>query len=156
MSSLVTAAERSVAGKITRSPLVTRRSRPPASTMVASDGIVRESSRMREPVLSPSQALRFIADAGEVLSSSLDYEQTLRRVAVLAVPAFADGCAVDILGEGGEDEAEVSSGHEDPEVEAMLLGIRRARRGRDGASESIEVGEAGRSILAGDGTLSRH
>ena len=43
MSSFVTAAVRSVAGKITRSALVTRRSRPPASTMVASDGIVRET-----------------------------------------------------------------------------------------------------------------
>jgi serine phosphatase RsbU (regulator of sigma subunit) len=107
-----------------------------------------------QPVLSASQALRFIADAGEVLSSSLDYEQTLRRVAVLAVPDFADWCAVYILGEGGEDEVEVSSGHEDPEVEAMLLGIRRARRNRDGASESIEVGESGKSILAGDVTVS--
>src|SRR4051812_18922698 len=36
MSSLVTAGVRSVAGKITRSGLVTRRSRPPASTIVAS------------------------------------------------------------------------------------------------------------------------
>ena len=39
MSSFVTAAVRSVAGKITRSPLVTRRSRPPASTMVASEAM---------------------------------------------------------------------------------------------------------------------
>src|SRR4051812_11056216 len=154
MSSFVTAAERSVAGKITRSPLVTRRSRPPASTMVASDGIVRESTPVAEPVLSPSQALRSIADAGEVLSGSLDYEQPLRRVAVLAVPDFADWCAVYILGEGGDDEAEVSSGHDDPEVEVMLLGIRRARRDRDGASESIEVGESGKSILASDVTVS--
>src|SRR3954454_2474609 len=154
MSSLVTAAERSVAGKITRSPLVTRSSRPPASTMVASCAMVRESSRVAEPVLSASQALRFIADAGEVLSSSLDYEQTLRRVAVLAVPDFADWCAVFILSEGDEDEVEVSSGHEDPEVEAMLLGIRRGRRDVEGASESRQVGESGRSILASDVTVS--
>src|SRR4051794_4117797 len=37
MSSLVTSPERSVAGKITRSGLETRNSRPPASTVVASD-----------------------------------------------------------------------------------------------------------------------
>src|SRR3954468_23143755 len=153
MSSLVTAAERSVAGKITRSPLVTRRSRPPASTMVASGGIVRESTRVADPVLSASQALTFIADAGEVLSTSLDYEQTLRRVAVLAVPDFADWCAVYILGDGEDEEGEVSSGHDDPEVEAMLLGIRRGRRGVEGASESIEVGESGRSILMSDVSL---
>jgi hypothetical protein len=34
---LVISAERSVAGKITRSALVTRRSRPPASMIVASE-----------------------------------------------------------------------------------------------------------------------
>src|SRR6476469_7281743 len=102
-----------------------------------------------EPVLSAGQALRFIADAGEVLSSSLDYAQTLKRVARLAVPDFADWCAVYILGVGDE-EVEVSSGHEDPEVEAMLLGIRRTRRAVDGASESRQVGESGQSILMGD------
>jgi hypothetical protein len=37
MSSLVTAPERSLIGKITRSGLDTRKSRPPASTIVASD-----------------------------------------------------------------------------------------------------------------------
>src|SRR3954451_15446859 len=110
MSSFVTATERSVAGKITRSPLVTRRSRPPASTMVASDGILRESTPVAEPVLSARQALRFIADAGEVLSSSLDYELTLQRVARLAVPDLADWCAVYILGDGEQGEVEVSSG----------------------------------------------
>jgi hypothetical protein len=107
-----------------------------------------------QPVLSASQALRFIADAGEVLSSSLDYEQTLRRVALLAVPDFADWCAVYILGDQEEDEVELTSGHEDPEVEAMLLGIRRGRRDVEGASESREVGESGKSILASDVTVS--
>ena len=37
MSSFVTAGVRSVAGKITRSALDTRSSRPPASTIMASD-----------------------------------------------------------------------------------------------------------------------
>jgi serine phosphatase RsbU (regulator of sigma subunit)/PAS domain-containing protein len=102
-----------------------------------------------EPVLSPSQALRFIADAGEVLSSSLDYAQTLRRVARLAVPELADWCAVYILGDG-ESELEITSGHEDPEVEAMLLAIRRARREVEGASESRQVAESTQPILAPD------
>jgi serine phosphatase RsbU (regulator of sigma subunit)/PAS domain-containing protein len=102
-----------------------------------------------QPVLSASQALRFIADAAEVLSSSLDYAQTLQRVAQLAVPDFADWCAVYILGDG-DAEVEVSSGHEDPQVEAMLLGIRRTRRDVDGASESRQVGESGKSILMSD------
>jgi serine phosphatase RsbU (regulator of sigma subunit) len=43
---------------------------------------------------------RFLSHASEVLASSLDYEQTLRRVAELAVPDLADWCSVDML-EGG-------------------------------------------------------
>ncbi|MDX6440216.1 MAG: hypothetical protein QOF45_2799 [Gaiellaceae bacterium] len=43
---------------------------------------------------------RFLADAGWVLGSSLDYEQTLTDVARLAVPRVADWCAVDIFVDG--------------------------------------------------------
>ncbi len=43
----------------------------------------------------------FLARAGEVLASSLDYAETLRRVARLAVPAMADWCAVDIVDDRG-------------------------------------------------------
>ena len=43
----------------------------------------------------------FLLDAGQVLASSLDYEQTLTRVAELAVRSLADCCMVDILEEGG-------------------------------------------------------
>ena len=40
---------------------------------------------------------RFLAEAGWVLGSSLDYQQTLADVARLAVPRVADWCAVDIF-----------------------------------------------------------
>ena len=40
---------------------------------------------------------RFLAEAGWVLGSSLDYEKTLTDVARLAVPRVADWCAVDIF-----------------------------------------------------------
>lgn len=43
------------------------------------------------------QNLAFLAEASKVLSSSLDYHHTLRTVAQLAVPQFADWCAVDML-----------------------------------------------------------
>lgn len=44
---------------------------------------------------------RFLFEAGTALSSSLDYETTLKTVARLAVPHFADWCAVDMLGADG-------------------------------------------------------
>jgi hypothetical protein len=45
---------------------------------------------------------RFLAQAGQLLASSLDYEQTLQRVARLAVPWLADWCAVDMPDDHGE------------------------------------------------------
>ncbi len=44
--------------------------------------------------------LDFLARAGEVLASSLDYESTLQHVAQLAVPELADLCVVDIVDDG--------------------------------------------------------
>jgi PAS domain S-box-containing protein len=43
---------------------------------------------------------RVLATAIDLLSTSLDYQQTLRRVALLAVPKLADVCMVDIVGDG--------------------------------------------------------
>ncbi|MCA1616283.1 MAG: GAF domain-containing protein [Acidobacteria bacterium] len=43
------------------------------------------------------ESQRFLAEASEVLVSSLDYERTLARVAELVVPSLADWCAIDML-----------------------------------------------------------
>ncbi|HEY0083160.1 MAG TPA: ATP-binding protein, partial [Pyrinomonadaceae bacterium] len=43
----------------------------------------------------------FLAEASTALSSSLDYQTTLATVARLAVPQFADWCAVDMVDEEG-------------------------------------------------------
>jgi PAS domain S-box-containing protein len=56
---------------------------------------------------------RLLAEASEILASSLDYEQTLRNVATLAVPGFADWCGVDLAGERGE-RIPVAVAHSDP------------------------------------------
>ena len=45
--------------------------------------------------------LRFLADAGEMLSSTLDYPTVLERVVRIAVPALADLCIADVLDENG-------------------------------------------------------
>jgi PAS domain S-box-containing protein len=54
----------------------------------------------------------FLADASAALASSLDYEQTLRNVAELAVPDIADWCAVDLLDDDG-DRRTVAVAHVD-------------------------------------------
>jgi PAS domain S-box-containing protein len=63
-------------------------------------------------------AQRLLSEAGKELSSSLDYEQTLQRVAHLAVPELADWCGVRIRGPHGELE-QVAVAHVDPEKVAL-------------------------------------
>lgn len=65
--------------------------------------------------------LAFLAEASEILNSSLDYETTLSNLARLIVPRQADWCSVDIVGEDGRlerlavahvDQAKVAWAHE--------------------------------------------
>jgi len=101
------------------------------------------------PVVSPEQALEFLASASALLARSLDYETTLREVARLAVPDVADWCGV-LLVDSGDGERELSSGYADARVEEAILEIRRRRRAEEGASESRRVAQTGEPILATD------
>lgn len=57
--------------------------------------------------------LRFLAEAGKILGSSLNYETTLSQVAKLAVPQVADWFGIDILDEKGNLK-QIAVGHKDP------------------------------------------
>ena len=100
-------------------------------------------------MVTPEQALEFVASASALLARSLDYETTLREVGRLAVPEVADWCGV-LLVDLGEGEREISSGYADPALEAALLEIRASRREEEGASESRRVAQTGEPILATD------
>src|SRR5579864_3068207 len=56
----------------------------------------------------------FLAEAGRVLGSSLEYERTLASLAELAVPYVADWCAVDVLDTSGTLRR-LAVAHVDPE-----------------------------------------
>src|SRR3954447_21028842 len=101
------------------------------------------------PVIAPGDALWFLTRAGTVLASSLDYDETLQSVVQLAVPRVADWCAVYVQDEDGS-EHELTSVHPDPEVENAMLEIRRRRRERRGESESLQVLQTGKPVLATD------
>ena len=60
-----------------------------------------------------NERLAFLADASAELSSSLDYAQTLAKVASLVVPTFADWCAIDVVEDGRLQRVAVA--HVDPE-----------------------------------------
>ena len=72
-----------------------------ASAAISSAELYAEQRAGREAAEYARQQATFLADAGTLLSASLDYQHTLSAVAKLTVPFFADWCAVDILGERG-------------------------------------------------------
>lgn len=69
-------------------------------------------------VVIADRRLRFLAEAGRILGSSLELEETLEQVARLAVPTLGDWCAVDLW--DGENRLErVALAHDDPEKVAL-------------------------------------
>jgi len=110
----------------------------------------QETRTTPAPVVSAREALEFLIRAGFVLADSLDYEQTLAHVVDLVVPQIADWCGVYVAADADGEAHEITSRHVDPEVEQMLLDIRRNRREQRGASETLQVLQTGRSILATD------
>jgi PAS domain S-box-containing protein len=71
-----------------------------------------------------ADALHFLAEASELLSSSLDYETTLASLAKLAVPRIADWCAVDMLDDDGAPRR-LALVHGDPEKLRLADELRR-------------------------------
>ena len=65
-------------------------------------------------------AQRLLAEAGQELSSSLDYAHTLQQVAKLTVPGLADRCAVAMRGDGGA-LAQVALAPADADADADAL-----------------------------------
>jgi PAS domain S-box-containing protein len=84
-----------------------------AAASLTTAELYEEQRGRREAADHARQRAAFLAEAGTVLSSSLDYEATLKAIARLAVPTIADWCAVDIVGEGGAIQR-LAVAHVDP------------------------------------------
>ena len=97
-------------------------------------------------------AQRMLARAGELLSSSLDYERTLQQVAELAVPELADWCAVSLPDDQGYVRA-VAVAHADPDKVAFARRLaERYPASADATSGTAQVLRDGKSQLANDVT----
>jgi signal transduction histidine kinase len=81
----------------------------------------------REEAEAAARKIAFLADAGAILGSSLDYRATLSRVARLAVPFLADYCVVYVQGDDGEIP-QVAAAHVDPAGDALLARLAEAYR----------------------------
>lgn len=71
------------------------------------------------------RAASFLSEASEVLSRSLDYEQTLKSISELAVPRLADWCFVDVVESGGSFRR-IAIAHADPADAALAKRFMRS------------------------------
>lgn len=93
--------------------------------------------------------LRFLSEATAELASDLDYQTTLRRVADLAVPWFADWCAIALAEDGRLRSLAVS--HGDPaDLELVEHLQERYPPKEDAARGQYQVFRTGESDLIAD------
>jgi signal transduction histidine kinase len=78
--------------------------------------------RAREEAETARERLAFLAEAGAVLASSLDYAVTLEAVARLAVRSLADYCVIDVIEEDGASRRLAT--HADPGKEPLMRRLR--------------------------------
>ena len=70
------------------------------------------------------QSQRFLAQAGEILASSIDYQTTLVNIAQLAVTNLADWCSVVLLDES-QQAFQLTVAHRDPAKLAMAEALQQ-------------------------------
>jgi signal transduction histidine kinase/ActR/RegA family two-component response regulator len=88
----------------------------------------------REAAVASQRRAEFLANAGNILMSSLDYRATLASVAKAAVPSVADWCIVELV-----CTPEPFAVHADPSKVATVLELREYRRVMTGASTDIDA-----------------
>lgn len=100
----------------------------------------------QEVAATQSAKLAFLAEASSELASSLDYQATLAKVADLAVPTFADWCAIDVVVDGRLHRVAVA--HIDPAKIQLALDIAERYPSDPGALNGAwHVMRTGRSEL---------
>ncbi|HEX9892001.1 MAG TPA: SpoIIE family protein phosphatase [Actinomycetota bacterium] len=108
-------------------------------------GLLEGERRSRELAETARARVAFLAEASAVLTSSLDQDKTMNRVAELAVPRLADWCAVDVLDEDGVLTM-AAVAHADPTMLEWAREFRRrhppARHARIGAPNVVRTGES--------------
>ena len=117
--------------------------RDEAGAIVGVGAVVQEVTERR----AAEERRRFLASAGTILASSLDYETTLDSVARLAVPFLADWAFVEVLQDDGSIER-LAIAHRDPDKEALAREYaRRYPLDPEAPGGSAEVIRTGRPEL---------
>ena len=121
-----------------------------ATPLYGEDGDIEAAVTIIEDVTTTKRAERqtsFLSRISDVLASSLDYEETLRNVAWLAVPEIADWCVVDLVDARGRRQ-QVATAHRDPERLALAERLRAYERPEPDPSQGL-----GRVLATGESVL---
>jgi signal transduction histidine kinase len=82
-----------------------------------------DRTRLLEAERTLRERISFLAEAGELLWSSFDYEQTLAQLAQITVPRLADWCTVDMVSEDGRRLVRLAVAHPDPELAELARAV---------------------------------
>ncbi|HYF50690.1 MAG TPA: ATP-binding protein [Planctomycetota bacterium] len=85
-----------------------------AAIAVENAWLYRAARREIEDRKRSEEAQRFLARAGEILASTLDYGVSLQKIAELSTPFLADYCVIDVI-EEGDVIRRVGMSHANPE-----------------------------------------
>jgi PAS domain S-box-containing protein len=108
-----------------------------AGELIAAVTVIEDVTALKATEL----RMRVLAESGRILASSLDYQQTLRNVARIAVPAIADWCAVDLVDPQLRREHVVAF-HQDPSKVAL------AEAAREQEPEQLDPDRAAGQVFA--------
>ncbi len=92
------------------------------------------------------ERLRYIAQISNLLSTSLDYEETLEQIAKISVPQLADWCSVDILNEDGSIRR-LPIAYTDPSKAELARKLQEYAKDYKGANAITRVLRTGQSEL---------
>jgi predicted ATPase/signal transduction histidine kinase len=94
-----------------------------AAISVESATLLAKELAAREAAEEARRRAAFLAEAGALLSESLDLNETLGRLARLCVQSLADWCVIDLL--SGREIRRVGGAHADPAKEPLLRELQR-------------------------------
>ena len=103
-----------------------------ASAMARRAALSVDNARLHSELSARSRENEFLAEASAELDQTLDLEETLQRVADLAVPTLGDGCMVDLLEENGTVRR-VASASSDEDAGQILERLKEQRIDLDSA-----------------------
>jgi signal transduction histidine kinase len=148
-----------IAGAFTRERLVALELiAAQAAISVQNASLMADEQAARAAAEEARRRAAFLAEAGALLSESLDYEETLARLAQLCVRSVADWCVIDVV--EGDALRRVRGAHSDVGKELLLRELqRRYPPRRDSRHPAAEAFRTGHPVLlreVSDADLQRH